>query len=100
MTKYKVTFTYSNWVNGQGWKIEGAYMGIDDTITDDKTVLDYDKDDLISNIIDYVSDDIADYNEDSGEDTRYDYTVYELDEEGNENEAYSVSVWLSELKGV
>jgi len=101
MTKYRIAFTYSEWENGQGWKIEGAYMGIDDTITDDKTVLDYDKDDLISDLKDYVVDDIADYNEDDGNDTRYDYTVYEQNESGDESEVYSVSVWLSELaKGV
>lgn len=100
MTKYRIAFTYSEWENGQGWKIEGAYMGIDDKITDDKTVLDYDKDDLISDIKDYVADEIANY-EDNGEDTRYSYTVYEKTEDDDENEVYSVSVWLSELaKGV
>lgn len=100
MTKYKVTFTYSNWENGNGWEVEGAYMGIDDKITDDKTVLDYDKDDLISDMKDYVADEIANY-EDNGEDTRYSYTVYEKTEDDDENEVYSVSVWLSELaKGV
>lgn len=97
MTKYRIAFTYSEWENGQGWKIEGAYMGIDDKITDNNDALNYTKEDLIADMIDYVSDDIADYNEDNGEDTRYDYTVYELDEEGDENEVYSVSVWLSEL---
>lgn len=100
MTKYRIAFTYSEWENGQGWKIEGANMGIDDTITDDKTVLDYDKDDLISDMKDYVADEIANY-EDNGEDTRYSYTVYEKTEDDDENEVYSVSVWLSELaKGV
>ena len=97
MTKYKVTFTYSNWENGNGWKVEGAYMGIDDKITDDNDALNYTKEDLIADMIDYVSDDIADYNEDDGSDTRYDYTVYAQDKEGNDNEVYSVSVWLSDL---
>ena len=96
MTKYRIAFNYSEWKNGQGWKIEGAYMGIDDKFTDDKTVLDYDKDDLISDMKDYVADEIVNY-EDNGEDTRYDYTVYEQNESGDENEVYSVSVWLSEL---
>lgn len=101
MKKYRVALTYDSWRNGQGWEVENAYMGIDDTITDDKTVLDYDKDDLISDLKDYVADDIADYNEDDGNDTRYDYKVYEKTEDDDENEVYSVSVWLSELaKGV
>lgn len=96
MTKYKVTFTYSNWENGQGWKVENAYMGIDDEITDNNDALNYTKEDLISDMLDYVSDEIADY-EDNGKDTRYDYTVYKQNESGDENEVYSVSVWLSEL---
>lgn len=100
MTKYKVTFTYSNWENGQGWKVENAYMGIDDKITDNNDALNYTKEDLISDMLDYVADEIANY-EDDGEDTRYDYTVYEKTEDDDENEVYSVSVWLSELaKGV
>lgn len=96
MKKYRVAFTYDSWRNGQGWEVENAYMGIDDTITDDNDALSYTKEDLISDMLDYVSDDIADY-EDNGEDTRYTYTVYELNESGDENEVYSVSVWLSEL---
>lgn len=96
MTKYKVKFTYSNWENGNGWEVENAYMGIDDTITDDNDVLNYTKEDLISDMLDYVSDEIANYNED-GSDTRYDYTVYEVNEAGDENEVYTISAWLSEL---
>lgn len=96
MKKYRVALTYDSWKNGQGWEVENAYMGIDDTITDDKEVLNYTKEDLISNMLDYVSDEIANYNEDRS-DTRYDYTVYEVNEAGDENEVYTISVWLSEL---
>lgn len=96
MKKYRVALTYDSWRNEQGWEVENAYMGIDDTITDDKEVLNYTKEDLISDMLDYVSDEIANYNEDES-DTRYTYTVYEQNESEDENEVYSVSVWLSKL---
>lgn len=89
MNKYKVTYTYSEWENGQGWKLKDSYMGLDDVYTDDDIVLDYTKDNLKSDIQSTGIDAT-----DERHDLCYTYTVYNA--ETNE-ELHSVSVWLSEI---
>lgn len=94
MNKLKVIYRYSVWKSGQGWELEDSYMGIDDVYTNDYAVLAYDKDDLISTMEDYVSDEINAYDADDSHDTCYTYSVYKTD---TNEKLLSVSVWLSEL---
>lgn len=118
MKKYVEKYTYSSWKNGSGWQIQDCYMGIDDNeypegtktynmIADDVAKgFEYD---LMQELLDPNSvlyaleglseEDIEEYaNDDKGIDTQYTYTLYLIDdEEEEETEMYSVSVWLSEV---
>lgn len=117
MKKYVEKYTYNSWKDGSGWQIQDGYMGIDDNeypestknynmIADDvANGFEYN---LMSELLDTNSilyaleglseEDIKEYaNNDKGIDTQYTYTLYLVDDEEEETEIYSVSVWLSEV---
>lgn len=92
--KLRVEYRYSVWKSGRGWELEDSYMGIDDTYTDDYAVLSYNKDDLITDMVGYVSNEINTYDANGRYDTCYTYAVYNAKTDAK---LLSVSVWLSEL---
>lgn len=117
MKKYVEKYTYSAWKDGSGWQIQGGYMGIDDNeypeggraynaISEDITNgFEYD---LMSELLDPNSilyaleglsaEEIETYaNDDMGIDTQYTYTLYLVDDDNEEEEIYSISIWLSEV---